>query len=72
MSGPATRLIARWDARDARYAVRKTRGVPQPLSDGEQDAVRAFRRSEALALPVYARETALGALARWVPPRTAL
>jgi hypothetical protein len=71
MSTPLSKLLYAWRLRDERYALRKARGIPQPLSDREVASIRAYRRSEALALPAVSQEAALAMLARWTPPRMA-
>lgn len=64
----ARQLMATWDERDARYAIRRHHGATAPLTPDEVDSVIANRREEANALPTRDRSVALAALSQWRAP----
>lgn len=65
----ARQLTNLWQARDARYVLRKVKGIRTPLDEREQEAIIAWRRGEAEALTGLDRSVALSILSRWAPPR---
>lgn len=66
MTGPE--LLALWDERDKRYAIRRAGSRTLPLSEREAESVRAFRYDEVEALPLEHRLIPSQVLVRWEPP----
>lgn len=63
-----TNLSLLWAERDNRYSLRKVMGQTAPLTPEEMNAIRTYRRSEAIDLPDSDRDLALMELSRWNPP----
>jgi hypothetical protein len=61
-------LLALWSERDARYRLRRVKGILRSLTVTEADAVRAYRRTEVALLSSVERPLAVATLNEWTPP----
>lgn len=61
-------LVAAWQARDRRYAVRKSQGRAIHLTDDEIRSIIAYRRSEVKDLGESDQRLGNVTLDRWTPP----